>query len=69
MTSVMQFSNFSLQNVAAAGTLAEYMVEVINYDNESEIVYVEAHDESEAMELAAGMVDNADYAMVQGIFF
>lgn len=34
MTSVMQFSNFSLQNVAAAG-----------------------------------MVDNADYAMVQGIFF
>lgn len=67
MTYVKQFSNFSLDFMTSNLKRVEYMVEVVNFDNESEIVYVEAGDESEALELAASMVVNADYAMIQGV--
>lgn len=63
MTYVKQFSTSSL---AESTTEIEYMVEVITFDNESVIIFVEARNESEAMDLAAAQVDNADYAMVQG---
>lgn len=67
MTYVKQFSNFSLDFMPSNLKRVEYMVKVVNFDNESEIVYVEAGDESEALELAASMVVNADYAMIQGV--
>ena len=44
--------------------LMEYMVEVITFDGESEIVYVEAYNEDEASNKAAAQVGNADYTMV-----
>lgn len=44
----------------------EYMIEVVTFDGESEIVYVEASNEDEAQSLAASEVENADYTMVQG---
>lgn len=62
MTYVKQFSTSSF---AESTTEIEYMVEVITFDNESVIIFVEARNESEAMDLAAAQVDNADYAMVQ----
>ena len=42
----------------------EYQVEVVNFDGETEIVFVEAHNEQEAADKAAEMVENADYTMV-----
>lgn len=47
--------------------LKEYMVEVITFDGESEIVYVVARTSDEAQEMAAAQVANADYTMVQGV--
>ena len=44
--------------------LKEYQVEVITFDGESETVYVEAHNEAEASDMAAAQVGNADYTMV-----
>ncbi len=46
--------------------LKEYQVEVMNFDGESEIVYVVARTSEEAQEKAAAQVPNADYTMVQG---
>lgn len=46
--------------------LKEYQVEVMNFDGESEIVYVVARSSEEAQEKAAAQVPNADYTMVQG---
>ncbi len=63
MTFVKQSSNHILSH---ASSELEFMVEVVTYDRESVILYVEARNESEAMDLAAAQVDNADYAMVQG---
>lgn len=65
MTYVKQSSFASLESTTAI----EFMVEVITFDNESVIIYVVADNESEAMDLAAAQVDNADYAMVQGYSF
>ena len=42
----------------------EYQVEVVTFDGETEIVFVEAHNEQEAADKAAEMVENADYTMV-----
>ena len=46
--------------------LMEYMIEVITFDGESEIVYVEAENAEEAQAKAAAEVPDADYTMVQG---
>lgn len=46
--------------------LKEYMVEVITFNGESEIVYVVARTAEEAQEKAAAQVVDADYTMVQG---
>lgn len=46
--------------------LKEYMVEVITFNGESEIVYVVARTAVEAQEKAAAQVADADYTMVQG---
>lgn len=45
--------------------LKEYQVEVITFDNESEIVYVIARTSEEAQAKAAEEVPDADYIMVQ----
>lgn len=42
----------------------EYQVEVVNFDGETEIVFVEAHNEQEAADKAAEMVEDADYTIV-----
>ena len=65
MTAVYSNSNFFAYNENAQ--LREYQIEVITFDGDSEIVYVEAYDEYEAQEIAASMVADADYTMVQGV--
>ncbi len=64
MTAIFTNSNFFALN--SNNEIREYQIEVITFDGDSEIVYVEAHDASEAQEIAASMVENADYCMVQG---
>ena len=44
--------------------LIEYQVEVVNFDGETEIIFVEAHNEQEAADKAAEMVEDADYTIV-----
>ena len=39
-------------------------MEVITFDGESEMVYVEAYNEDEASNIAVARVGNADYTMV-----
>lgn len=63
MTHVMNYTAAASQN---ENILMEYMVEVITFDGESEIVYVEAYSEDEAQMKAAAEVPNADYTMIQG---
>lgn len=67
MTYVMQYSNFSLLNEIADNTIKYYQVQVVTFDGESEIVEVDAHSETEAVELAAELVTEADYAFVIGV--
>ena len=62
MTHVMNYTAASSLN--DNNRLMEYMVEVITFDGESEIVYVEAYNEDEASNKAAAQVGNADYVMV-----
>ena len=62
MTHVMNYTAASSLN--DNNRLMEYMVEVITFDGESEIVYVEAYNEDEASNKAAAQVGNADYTMV-----
>ena len=62
MTHVMNYTAASSLN--DNNRLMEYMVEVITFDGESEIVYVEAYNEVEASNMAAAQVGNADYVMV-----
>jgi len=64
MTYVSNFSASSSLN--DNNVLREYMVEVITFDGESFIEYVEAYDEDEAQMLAAANVPDADYTMIQG---
>ena len=63
MTHVMNYTATASQN---ENILMEYMVEVITFDGESEIVYVEAYNEDEAQMKAAAQVPDADYTMIQG---
>lgn len=63
MTHVMNYTAAASQN---ENILMEYMVEVITFDGDSEIVYVEAYNEDEAQMKAAAEVPNADYTMIQG---
>ncbi|MCM1139955.1 MAG: hypothetical protein NC453_15420 [Muribaculum sp.] len=46
--------------------LKEYMIEVITFNGESEIVYIVARTSDEAQAQAAAQVADADYTMVQG---
>lgn len=64
MTHVANFTaSASLNNT---NTRMEYMVEVVTFDGDSQIVYVETDSSDEAQEIAASMVADADYTMVQG---
>ena len=63
MTHVMNYTAAASHN---ENILMEYMVEVITFDGESEIVYVEAYNEDEAQMKAAAQVPDADYTMIQG---
>lgn len=67
MTHISQFAvkdSFAYRNGKG---LKEYQVEVITFDGESETVYVEAHNEAEASDMAAAQVGNADYTMVYAL--
>lgn len=66
MTAIYQFS--ATPAPATRKSIKEYQVEVITFDGESTTEYVEAHSEEEAIEKALANVENADYAMVQGIY-
>lgn len=66
MTAIYQFSTTPAP--ATRKSIKEYQIEVITLDGESVIEYVEAHSEEEAIEIALSNVENADYAMVQGIY-
>lgn len=44
--------------------LADYWVEVVTFDGDSELVLVQAHNAEEAQTEAAALIDNADYTMV-----
>ena len=60
-------SQFAVKDIDAyknSKKLKEYQVEVVTFDGESETVYVEAHNEAEASDIAAAQVGNADYTMV-----
>ena len=60
-------SQFAVKDIDAyknSKKLKEYQVEVVTFDGESETVYVEAHNEAEASDIAAAQVGNADYVMV-----
>lgn len=66
MTAIYQFSTTPAP--ATCKSIKEYQIEVITFDGESVIEYVEAHSEEEAIEIALSNVENADYALVQGIY-
>ena len=60
-------SQFAVKDFDAyenSNELKEYQVEVITFDGESEMVYVEAYNEDEASNIAVARVGNADYTMV-----
>ena len=63
MTHVMNIFDSSLNSNRK---LKYFSVEVITFDGESEIVYVEANSAEEAQAKAAADVPDADYTMVQG---
>lgn len=64
MTHVMNYTTAASLN--SNNNLMEYMIEVITFDGESEIVYVVARTSEEAQAKAADQVPDADYTMVQG---
>ena len=64
MTHVMNYTTAASLN--SNNNLMEYMIEVITFDGESEIVYVESNSAEEAQAKAAAEVPDADYTMVQG---
>ena len=64
MTHISQFAVKDLDANENSNELKEYQVEVITFDGESEMVYVEAYNEDEASNMAAAQVGNADYVMV-----
>lgn len=64
MTHISQFAVKDFDANENSNELKEYQVEVITFDGESEMVYVEAYNEDEASNIAVARVDNADYTMV-----
>ena len=64
MTHVMNYTAAASLN--SNNNLMEYMIEVITFDGESEIDYVEANSAEEAQAKAAAEVPDADYTMVHG---
>ena len=64
MTHISQFAIKNFDANENSNELKEYQVEVITFDGESEMVYVEAYNEDEASNMAAAQVGNADYVMV-----
>ena len=64
MTHISQFAVKDIDAYKNSKKLKEYQVEVVTFDGESETVYVEAHNEAEASDIAAAHVGNADYTMV-----
>lgn len=64
MTHVLNYATTAILN--NDNTLKEYMIEVITYDGESVMEYVEAYSADEAQEIAAATVPDADYTMIQG---
>ena len=64
MTHISQFAVKDFDAYENSNELKEYQVEVITFDGESEMVYVEAYNEDEASNIAAARVSNADYTMV-----
>ena len=64
MTHISQFAVKDFDANENSNELKEYQVEVITFDGESEMVYVEAYNEDEASNMAAAQVGNADYVMV-----
>lgn len=63
MTHISQFAVKDFDANENSNELKEYQVEVITFDGESEMVYVEAYNEDEASNIAAARVGNADYTM------
>ena len=65
MTAVFSSSNFN--SFSSDNVLSIFTIEVITYDGESHIFEIEALDGDEAQSIAASMVDDADYTMIQGV--
>lgn len=65
MTAVFSNSNFFSSNYN--NELRNFTIEVVTFDGESEYFEIEAEDANEACNIATSMVENADYAMVQGV--
>ena len=65
MTYVSSIFNDSL---TSNRKLKYFSVEVITFDGESFTEEVEARDAEEAQEIAASLLDEVDYTMVQGCF-
>ena len=64
----MPSSRFNSLFNNAIDTVREYMVEVVKFDGNSESFSVEASSEEDAQMIAASMVDDADYIMIQGCY-
>ena len=64
MTHISQFAVKDFDANENSNELKEYQVEVITFDGESEMVYVEAYNEDEASDIAAAQVGDADDTMV-----
>ena len=64
MTHISQFAVKNINANENNNELKEFQVEVVTFDGESEIVYVEAYNEDEASDIAAAQVGDADYTMV-----
>lgn len=65
MTSVRNSNSFFNNSISLA---SEYMIEVVTFDGDSVSFTIEAASEDEAQMIAAAMVDNADYIMIQGCY-
>ncbi len=65
MTAVFSSSNFN--SFSSDNVLSIFTIEVITFDGESHIFEIEAADGDEALSIAASMVVDADYCMIQGV--
>lgn len=65
MTAVFSSSNFN--SFSSDNVLSIFTIEVITFDGESHIFEIEAANGDEALDIAATMVSDADYCMIQGV--